>query len=97
MPLSPTPFEQIRQVLDLIATPLALEIIDGAEQGIKPRDAVPHDADEDTVEAAIETLRRTGVITVETNDDGPPSQRRVDLTSRGRRLLGAFEALNDSP
>jgi hypothetical protein len=83
--------DEITRILDLIAAPLALEILDGIGKGSTPQETAPPGTDPAVVAAAIESLRTAGVVVI-SPASGP---RSPVLTPVGRRLLAAFERADD--
>lgn len=84
---SPPNLDDIRRILDLIATPLALEVLDGLVDGIPPEASVPTGTTAVALDAAIASLRAAGAIT------GPQTSsdtRSPALTPLGHRLIAAF-------
>lgn len=81
-------FDDITRVLDLIAKPLVLEILDGLGQGL-PLHGIPvSDAPGDLVDGAVEYLRSEGAVTFVGE---VPDARHPVLTPLGRRLFGVLE------
>src|SRR6266545_344661 len=82
--------DDITRVLDLIAAPLALEVLDGLGRGIPMSDISPPDTPAGVLEEAVEYLRGVGAITIKTEQSGEPT-----LTPFGRRLFGAFQRASE--
>lgn len=80
--------DDIRRVLDLIATPLALEVLDGLDRDIAPHQSAPPDTEPDVVDAAVDALYRVGAAL--SSPTASPT-----LTPRGRRLLAALRQASE--
>ena len=84
--------DDITRVLDLIAAPLALEVLDGLGHGIPMRDISPPGTPAGVLEEAVEYLRGVGAITIATEQ---PGGDQPALTPFGRRLFGAFQRASE--
>lgn len=80
--------DAITLVLDLIAAPLVLEVLEGLGRDLPPGVAVPPGSNPADVDAAVAHLVKVGAAVIST--DLPTGPRPV-LTARGRRLLDALE------
>lgn len=84
--------DDIARILDLIAAPLALEVLDGLGNDALPEESVPPGTDAAVIDAAIESLRVAGAVTPARASSGSPSPA---LTPLGRRLLEAFQRASE--
>ena len=81
--------DAIRLVLDLIAAPLVLEVLDGLDRKCTPQQTVPPGTDPAVVEAAIGFLRGVDAI-------APAPQADLAVTPRGHRLLAALREVGET-
>ena len=79
----------VTRVLDLLAKPLVLEILDGIGHGREPDTVLPPGVHPTVLAEAIEYLWEIGGITA--LDSARPTR---ELTPRGRRLLVALERVS---
>ena len=84
--------DDIRRILDLIAAPLALEVLDGLGNDIPPEESAPPGTDAAVIDAAIENLQAAGAVTLPRAAAGSPT---LALTPLGRRLLAAFRQADE--
>jgi hypothetical protein len=82
--------DDINRALDLIATPMVLEVLDGLGHGKTPYEVAPAGTDPAVIAAAIEHLHGLGAVTTRlgSGDD------QVTLTAYGRRVFDAFERID---
>ncbi|MBT8228011.1 MAG: hypothetical protein HKP61_13400 [Dactylosporangium sp.] len=81
----------VTRVLNLIATPLALEILDGLGCGRAPDATAPPETNPTIIAEAIERLREVGAVTVLDLE-----RHTCELTPRGRRLLSALKRVSEA-
>jgi hypothetical protein len=80
--------DDITRILDLIATPLALEVLDGLSCGRPPTASAPPECDPATIEAALDVLSAVGAIERQTGRHALSDP--VWLTLAGEGLLDAL-------
>jgi hypothetical protein len=85
--------DDITRILDLIATPLALEVLDGLDRGRQPRASAPSGCDSAILQTALDALAMVGAITDKVGGD--PKSREVTLTPAGERLLHALRVADE--
>ena len=83
--------DNINRALDLIATPMVLEVLDGLGHGKTPYEVAPAGTDPAVIAAAIEHLRGLGAVTTGPSDSGDD---HIALTAYGRRVFDAFERID---
>ena len=83
--------DDINRALDLIATPMVLEVLDGLGHGKTPCEIAPAGTEPAVIAAAIEHLRGLDVVTVTRSDSG---NDQVVLTPYGRRVFDALERID---
>ena len=83
--------DDINRALDLIATPMVLEVLDGLGHGRTPYEVAPAGTDPAVIAAAVEHLRGLGAVTVTRLDSG---RDRVALTAYGKRVFDALERID---
>ncbi len=76
----------ITHLLNLIAAPLALEVLDSLGRGVAMPDLLPG-APVEAIDAAVDYLRGAGCVAPACE----PGGHRLILTPLGRRLFAAFE------
>jgi hypothetical protein len=86
--------DDITKLLDLIAAPWALEVLDGLGKGHQPSITAPAECDAATIEAAVNLLVAVGAIEELPGEDNAPHP--VALTPAGDRLLRAFLAVDQT-
>ena len=84
--------DHITRILDVIETPLALELLDGLGSGATPQESVPAGTDAAALDAAIAPLYAVGAIPAASI----PTTEPVTLTPLGRRLLAAFQQAGET-
>ena len=83
--------DHITRILDVIATPLALELLDGLGRGATPQESVPAGTDAAALDAALAPLHAVGAIPTAQI----PATEPTTLTPTGRRLLAAFRRADE--
>jgi len=84
--------DDIRRILDLIATPLALEVLHGLGDGTPPEESVPEGTNAAALDAAIASLRTAGAVL---DPQASSDVQSPALTPLGHRLTAAIRQIGE--